>query len=129
LSRDELTGKTGDLPVDQVLKSLDLRWRFSFREQDRHLFLLVFIRAFCRSQQRRACIDHDKGRSTATGGPRGGRRGKKLPGISLAEKNNRLHSITEEYEEKAFPFSRQEVKEWLNLERKLDYHTLKIPSI
>jgi len=56
-------------------------------------------------------------------------RRKNSAGISLAEKNNRLHSITEEYEEKAFPFSRQEVKEWLNLERKLDYHTLKIPSI
>jgi hypothetical protein len=45
LRRDELSRKTGDLPVDQVLESLVLGQLLLLRGQVPHLFLLVFIRA------------------------------------------------------------------------------------
>ncbi|MBA7715416.1 hypothetical protein ES703_124460 [subsurface metagenome] len=55
-----------------------------------------------------------------------GGRGKNSPGISFSQEQiSSLHSITEEFGGNAFPVSRQELKEWLNLEGKFDYHTFK----
>jgi len=45
LIREELSGKTGDLLVNQIQKSLVLRRLFLLRRQKLQLFLLVFIGA------------------------------------------------------------------------------------
>jgi hypothetical protein len=63
--------KTGDLPVDQVLKSLVLRRHFLFRGQELQLFLFVFIGASHRNQQCRDCSDRDTDKSTVLCPPLG----------------------------------------------------------
>jgi hypothetical protein len=57
LGKKELSGNTGELPVDQVLISLVLRRRFLFIGQELQMFLLVFIGASRQNQQCRDCIN------------------------------------------------------------------------